>query len=55
MTALVTAGTETPKAFFATTLNVYEVPFFNPVISTGLVSVFFSEPVFTFVTMYSAI
>jgi hypothetical protein len=36
ITGFVIAGSELPSEFLAITLNVYEVPFFNPVIRTGL-------------------
>ncbi|CAB5115200.1 unannotated protein [freshwater metagenome] len=53
--AFVIAGSETPKTFLATTLNVYEVPFFSPDTTTGLETAFFSTPVLIFLIMYSLI
>ena len=53
MTAFVLASTDSPRAFFATTENVYEVPFLNPENTTGLETLTFSTPVLMFLTIYS--
>ena len=49
-TSVVAAGDE-PSELLATIENVYVVPFFSPVISTGLVVALLSAPVLRFLTV----
>ena len=48
---LVVIGSDVPNEFEAVISNKYEVPFFNPVITAGLVVKLFSAPVLVFFTV----